>query len=206
MKRGIAIVLVLLMVLSMAACGGKGAVNEPESGEAVEEDAVVDEAPVEAPEGEAVVEETAEEADAEESAEESVPSGNVTVTIPEGWEPIESAGMLYAYQKGSASFMLQTEPLSDESLDAAVDEAKGVISGTFDNVEYVGGVEAITVAGLDARKFIYTSDLSGFSMEFEYVFFFTGGDIYVVTFSDLDNTFDDNAADFQAILDSIAIG
>ena len=205
MRKGIAILLVLLMALIMTACGGRGAVNEPEPGEAGETAAdgapIVDEAQ-EAAEAEAVREE------AEESAGEGNASsgdGQVTVTVPEGWEALDSAGMLYAYQKGTASFMMKTEPFTVDTLDMVVHQSRDIISGVFDNVEFAGDAESVKVGGVDASKFLFTSDFAGFAMKFEYVYFFAGGDVYAVTFGDLDTTFDDNAADFQAILDGIVI-
>jgi len=203
-KKGIAILLVLLMALVMSGCGGQGAVNEPEQEEAVQEETVVDEAPVgdEVQEDEAAAEETPEE----ETEEAPAASGEISVSVPDGWEPLESAGMLYAYQKGTASFMMKTEPFSADSLDGVIDQSKEIFSGTFDNVQFVGETESITVGGVDASKVIFTSDFSGFTMKFEYIYFFSGGDVYAITFGDLGDTFDDNAADFQAILDSITIG
>ena len=204
MKKAIAIVLVLLMVLVMTACGGQGAVTEPEeSGEVVEEVVEEDPAEEEPPAEEEAAPEEVQEAAEEES--QSTGDAQISVTVPEGWEVLESAGMLHAYQKGTASFMMQTEPFPADSLEGVVEQSKEIMSSTFDNVQFVGDTEKITVGGVDASKIVFTSDFAGFAMKFEYVYFFVGGDVYAITFGDLDTTFDGNAADFQAILDGIVI-
>jgi len=40
-------------------------------------------------------------------------------------------------------------------------------------------------------------------MKFDYYYLAVGGKVYAITFGDLADTFDSNAADYQAILDSI---
>ena len=186
MKKGIAIGLALLMALMMTACGRRG-VTEP----APEEEAegyVVSATPVEKSAGSAASGES-----------------RIAVSVPDGWEAAESDGMLYSYRKDSASFMIKTVPFTAGSLDMVVHQARDIFDGTFDDVEYIGETESVTVGGLDARKLIFTSDFSGFFMKFEYVYLLIDGDVYAIIFGDLGDAFDGKAADFQAILGGISI-
>lgn len=179
MKKGIALFLTLLMALAMAACGDREPVPDPEPG-------------------------AGEEPAAEEAA---YGESRIAVSVPEGWEAYDSAGMLYRYQRGTASFMMKEEAyFSADTLDMIVHQARVTINGAFDDVRYVGEPESVTVGGLDASRFCFTCELGGITMKYEYVYLIIHGDVYAVTFSDLDDTFDTSADDFLAILDSIVIG
>lgn len=173
MKKGIVVFLVFLTVLTMAACGGPGAVPGPEADGPVGEEAALE---------------------------------RIAVSPPEGWEAYDTVGMLYSYRKGAAAFLMKEEAyFTVDSLDMVVRKAQDILTGAFDNVEYEGEPAAVTVGGLDASRFYFTCDSGGLTMKYEYVYFIAGGDIYAVIFSDLGDSFDANAADFDAILDSIVI-
>jgi len=178
LKKGIPIVLMLLVALAATACGGRGTVSDSEPGE-----------------------------DGTPGVEEAVAGeARISVSPPEGWEASDSSGMLYRYQKGTASFMLKEEShFTAGTLDTVVDRARDIFDGAFENVQYTGEPESIAVGGVDASRFGFTCELGGIIMRYEYVYLIADGHVYAITFCDLGDTFDANTADFDAILRSVVI-
>jgi len=127
----------------------------------------------------------------------------ITVEPPAGWEPVEGSVLPVQYMKGSASFMVKNEAFPGDTIDEVVEAAKGSFESAFENVQYSGNTETITVDGKDARKLIFTCDVSGMPMKYEYVYLFAGSKVYAITFGDLAETFDSLAADYETILENI---
>jgi hypothetical protein len=127
----------------------------------------------------------------------------ITIDPPEGWTPVEGTLILSQYSKATASFMMKTENFNEETLEDVSSASKEIFSSTFDNVQYIGADEKIKVAGYDAIKFIFTCDVSSFTMKFEYVYFMKDGKTYAITFGDMSTTFDSLSADYEQILNSI---
>lgn len=127
----------------------------------------------------------------------------VVVSAPDGWEAVESIGFLAHYSKDGASFMVKQEPYSGDNLDKVVQEAKEIFENSFDNVEYAGEPENITVDGREAEKLIFTCEVSGLQMHFQYVFLFIGTDVYVITLGSSADSYNVFAADFEQFLSSI---
>jgi hypothetical protein len=128
---------------------------------------------------------------------------NISVTPPAGWEPVAGSVLPVQYLKGTASFMVKEEAFPGENIDAVVEKAKSSFESAFDNVQYVGEPEAVTVDGMDARKLIFTCEVSGMNMKYEYVYLFAGNDVYAITFGDLADSFDTLASDYETILGDI---
>lgn len=99
--------------------------------------------------------------------------------------------------------MVKEEPYSGDTLNDVVQEAKEIFEGSFDNVEYVGDVEDITVDGREAKEFVFSCDVSGVRMQYQYVFLFIGGDVYVITLGSAAENYDSFAADFEQLLNGV---
>lgn len=182
-RKNIVIVAMLLLVfLVLTGCNeeGSSAGSAPQNAETTADDAAV------ADSGEA--------------------SGKVKISAapPEGWEPVEGSVLSIHYMKGTASFMVKEEGFTGDNLDAVVAEAKSAFESAFDNVQYIGETESLTVAGTDARKLVFACDVGALNMKYEYVYLFAGNDVYAITFGDLAENFDDLAGDYTAILESIS--
>lgn len=189
MRKYVMISFILLVILLFSACSGQNSAPESNSpGDAAQNQ----------PSGDTAKTETA-------SAEQSAPAGQIKVTVsaPDGWEPGEGIGFLLRYSKQGASFMLKEEPYGSSTLDEVVSDSKEIFEGTFDNVEYVGGVEDLTVGGKDAKKYTFTCEVSGFKMKYQYVFFFVDRDVYVITCGCSEEIFDSFAADFESLINSV---
>lgn len=127
----------------------------------------------------------------------------IGITPPAGWNPVADSVLQVQYMKKTASFMVKKEAFNSKSIDDVVKEAKEIFNSSFKEVKYIGETDKITVNGTDARKIVFTCNISGFQMKYEYVYLFAGGDIYVITFGDLAETFDSLSADYNQILKNI---
>ena len=152
-------------------------------------------------------------ADSTEAAESGSNSGegssesagaNVSVTLPEGWEPVDNSPHLAEYTNGTASFIVWKESLDASNPDELVQQAKSAFKGSFRNIEYIGEAESITVGGKDARKLVFTCEGGNTKVKYEYVFFILGKDPYSIHFVDTSDRFDKLAGDFEQILKSIS--
>lgn len=141
--------------------------------------------------------------DSAAGSEEPAGEVNISIVPPEGWEPVEGSVLQVQYLKGTASFMVKDENFSGDTLDAVVVEAKEIFTGSFDNVEYLGEPEYITVDGKDGVKLLFTCEIGSMKMKYEYVYLFAGNDVYAITFGDLADNFDKLSADYEAILVAI---
>lgn len=128
----------------------------------------------------------------------------ISVSPPEGWEPVKGSVLQVQYMKNTASFMVKDENFTGKTLDEVVAEAKGYFEKSFKNVAYVGDAQTITVDDLDARKIIFTCTVSNMQMKYEYVYLFVGKDVYAITFGDLASSFDTLTADYEQILNNIS--
>lgn len=129
---------------------------------------------------------------------------DVTIEIvpPEGWSAVENPSLPVHYTKDTTSFMVRTEPYQSKDLDGVVEECKAAFKGVFDDV-VVESVEELTIDGKDARKMVFTCKVSGLKMKFEYDFLFIGSKVYVITFGDMADSFDNLIADYEKIIQDI---
>jgi hypothetical protein len=128
----------------------------------------------------------------------------VAVSAPDGWEAVNSVGFLAHYSKDGASFMVKQEPYSGKTLDEVVQKAREIFEDSFDNVEYAGEAESITVDGKEAKKLIFTCEVSGLQMYYQHVFFFIGSDVYVITMKSSAENYELFTADFEQLLSGIS--
>ncbi len=126
-----------------------------------------------------------------------------TVTVPEGWEPVEGSVLDFQYAKDTASFIMKTENFDSTNLEAVIPEAKAIFEDAFDNVEFIGNTEDLQVDGRDAKKIVFTIEMMGVGMKYMYIYTVADGDVYAITFGDLSSTFDNSTSDYQTILESI---
>ena len=196
MKRYIVLLLSLLMVASLCACGQKQQTPVDDVSGVPATTAEPDTSSVEAALN------TPSETDA---AFEEKQEGEVTVDItpPEGWTPVEGSAIPVHYLKGTASFMVKAEPFTSSTLDEVVTEALGIYQQAFDNLIVEQEAEPFTVDEKDARKLTFTCTVSGISMKFLYVYLFAADKTYVITFGDMESTFDELSSDYETILSSI---
>jgi predicted small lipoprotein YifL len=191
MKKYIALFLIVMMVVSLCACGQKGSDSLSESSDIP--GASASETETEAPGGDA-------DAVSQDKQEGAV---TIEITPPDGWTRVEGSVLPVQYMKGTASFMVKAEPFSSATLDDVVNEALGIYQKSFDNLKVQGEVEPLTVDEKDARKLTFTCTVSTMDMKYLYVYLFAADKTYVITFGDQESTFDTLAADYETILSDI---
>ena len=142
--------------------------------------------------------------DATNTTDTQATSGTITAVVPEGWTKVEGSTIPVQYMKGTASFMAKTEYFKSTNLDDVVKEALAVFQESFNGVTVTGEAQSIKVDGLDARKFVFTCNVSQIPMKYMYVYAMAdGGGVYSITFGDLADTFDSLSADYESILSQI---
>lgn len=195
MKRGITILCALTLLFSLCACGQKQVQNESIAPSASSFEKDMPEATSDQPD-------TNSDTDASQQEKEA---GTVTIEItpPEGWTKNEGSVLPVHYMKGTASFMVKTEPFTSATLDEVVTEALDMYQKSFDNLSVVGEAEPSTVDEKDARTLTFTCTVSKMNMKYLYVYLFAADQCYVITFGDLESSFDALAADYEAILNGI---
>ena len=192
MKKYLSLFILLIMAVSLCACGQKG--SAPPAGASGTPGAS---APISKTENSS--------SEAADTASQNKQEGAVTIEItpPDGWKPVEGSVLPVQYMKGTASFMVKTEPFGSATLDDVVNEALGMYQKSFDNLVVQGEVEPLTVDEKDARKLTFTCTVSTLDMKYLYVFLFAADKTYVITFGDQESTFDTLAADYETILSNI---
>ena len=193
MKKYLTLFFILLMVVSLCACGQKG--SDPLLETSGTPGASARETETEALSGESGA----------DTASQDKQEGIVTIEItpPDGWTRVEGSVLPVQYMKGTASFMVKAEPFSSATLDDVVNEALGIYQKSFDNLKVQGEAEPLTVDEKDARKLTFTCTVSTLDMKYLYVFLFAADKTYVITFGDQESTFDTLAADYETILSNI---
>jgi predicted small lipoprotein YifL len=185
MKRYLTLILILIMAVSLCACGQN-------------------ESPDAAGSAASAAEDSAGGTDADTVAQDKQEGAvEIEITPPEGWTPVEGSVIPVQYMKGTASFMVKEEPFSGTTLDDVVDEALIIYQDSFDNVKIQGEAEPFTVDEKDARKLTFTCTVGNFNMKFLYVYLFAADKTYVITFGDQESTFDTMTADYETILSDI---
>jgi hypothetical protein len=148
--------------------------------------------------------EPAETASGEATGEKPSAGASIAITPPERWEPVAGSTLPVQYMKNGASFMIKSERFLSDTPDDAVEEAKEAFAGAFSNVVYEDETEALTVDGREARRIVFTCEVSGLAMKYETVYVFAdGGVVYAITFGDMADTFASLAADYEQILADI---
>ncbi|MDF2686594.1 MAG: hypothetical protein K0S55_1776 [Clostridia bacterium] len=128
--------------------------------------------------------------------------GNIKVTLPEGWEPVEGSVLPVQYMKNTASFMIKEEGFAGPTLDDVVKQAEAAFESAFENVE-IEGTGTGSVDGNDSREMVFTCDIGGMKMKFDYVYAIVDGKTYAITFADLEETYNDLESEFGEIFRSI---
>lgn len=190
MKKYLMLFFILIITVSLCACGQKGTEPVP----------VVSDAP----DSKTETEDSGIKTDAD-TASQNKQEGDVVIEItpPDGWTPVEGSVLPVQYMKGTASFMVKSEPFSSATLDDVVNEALGMYQKSFDNLKVQGEVEPFTVDEKDARKLTFTCTVSKMNMKYLYVYLFAADKTYVITFGDQESTFDTLATDYETILSNI---
>lgn len=131
----------------------------------------------------------------------------ISVTLPDGWTKVEGSVLEHQYGKGTASFMIKNEyALNGKGLDEAVREAKEQIGKYFDNADF-SDIETIRIGGQDARSITYTYTVKAagmnMSMKMQGVYVMINSKCYLISFGDMESSFDALAADFEQLLNGI---
>ena len=139
-----------------------------------------------------------------ETTNTEVKAKDATIEIvpPDGWTPVKGSVIPVQYMKQTASFMVKPEPYQSKDLDGVISEVKTIFEKSFDGVKFESE-EKIEVDGKEARKMIFTCEISSMKMKFQYVFLFANEKVYVITFGDLTDTFDSLSSDYEQILKDI---
>jgi len=178
MNRFIAFSLSVILLITLCSCGNQNAAEEDPAASV----------------------QTQEEQSTDEQAQKEI---NIEIAPPAGWEPVAGSVLPVQYLKNTSSFMVKKESFQSTALDDVISEAKGAFEGSFEGVEYAGDAESIAVDGNDARKLIFTCEVSGMQMKYEYVYLTVGGALYAITFGGPADTFDSLSADYEQILADI---
>lgn len=128
----------------------------------------------------------------------------LNVTVPDGWVKNEASVLEHQYMKNTASLMIKKENYTQDTLSDVTAEMERIFKDSFDAYQSFG-TEDIQVAGRDAKKLVFTCNVSSLSMKYMYVFLYVNNDVYVITFGDQASTFDDLSADYESILSSLTI-
>ena len=195
MKKQILSILILLLTVSLCACGPKNAAASPEPSDTSSQ-ANGTSAP-------AAQSDTAA-APADTSAVK--PDGGsmtIEITPPDGWEPMTGSVLAVHYMKNTASFMAKEEPFTGTTLDEILGEAQAIYGNAFDNFTVTGGPEPATIDGREAKTLTFTCEISGMTMKYLYAYVIVDGKTFVITFGDLESSFDSLSADFDTILSEI---
>ncbi|HBR03133.1 MAG TPA: hypothetical protein DD738_11010 [Ruminiclostridium sp.] len=193
MRKYLTLFLILIMAVSLCACGQKGSESLPGT-------SGTPGASASKTETEASSDETGADTASQDKQEGAV---TIEVTPPDGWTKNEGSILPVHYMKGTASFMVKEEPFGSATLDDVVNEALEIYQKSFDNLEVQGELEPFTVDEKDARKLIFTCTVSKINMKYLYVYLFAADKTYVITFGDQESTFDTLAADYETILSDI---
>lgn len=178
-KKIYSLVLIFIVVVTMTACGNNGT--------------------------NAAASNTATQTQKVSISTENITKEKLFVSVPAGWERNEGSVLEHHYMKNTASFMVKIEAFTAKTLDGVVTEAKGKYKDAFKNYKDVGATEDIKIDGKDAKKIVFTCDVGNYSMKYMYVYVYVGKDVYVITFGDLQKTYDSLSSDYQTILNSITI-
>ena len=185
MNKFIALSLSLILLLTLSSCGKQNVSGEdpPAAVQTQEEQSAADES----------------------TSADAQTQKDITIEIvpPSGWEPVAGSVLPVQYLKDTSSFMVKKEPFQSTVLDDVISEAKGAFGGSFEGVTYAGDAEDITVDGKDARKLIFSCEVSGMQMKYEYVYLVAGGSVYAITFGGPADAFDSMSADYEQILTDI---
>jgi hypothetical protein len=127
----------------------------------------------------------------------------IEILPPSGWEPVEGSVLPVQYMKSTSSFMVKKEDFQSKAIDDVVSKAKETFESAFGKITYIGEPESIMIDGNDARKIIFTCEVSNMQMKYEYVYLFAGGSVYAITFGGPSDTFDSLSADYDQILTDI---
>ena len=135
------------------------------------------------------------------------PEKITVVTLPDGWTKVEGSVLEHQYGKGTASFMIKNEyALNGRGLDEAVREAKEQIGKYFDNADF-SDIETIRIGGQDARSITYTYTVKAagmnMSMKMQGVYVMLNSKCYLISFGDMESSFDALAPHFEQILNGI---
>lgn len=190
MKRYITLCFILIMVISLCACGQKNSESFTETpGASTSKNET----------------EASNSQPSADTASQGKQEGAVAIEItpPDGWAKVEGSVLPVQYMKGTASFMVKAEPFSSTNLDDVVKEALGIYQKSFENLKVLGEVEPFTVDEKDARKLTFTCTISKLNMKYLFVYLFVADKTYVITFGDQESTFDTLAADYETILNNI---
>lgn len=179
MKKIYLVILALIIVVAMTACGNSEKNTSPSS--------------------------TTTQSQKVSQNTENITKEKLNVSVPAGWEANKDSVLEHHYMKNTASFMVKIETFTAKTLDEVVTEAKGKYKNAFKNYKDIGATEDIKIDGKDAKKIVFTCDVGNYNMKYMYVYVFVGKDIYVITFGDLQKSFDSLSSDYQAILNSITI-
>ena len=131
----------------------------------------------------------------------------ITVVMPNGWTKVENSVLEHQYSKGTASFMIKNEyVLNGKNLDEAVNEAKTTIGKYFESAVF-SETKALKIDEYDARSIIYTytSSAAGMTltMKMQGVYVMVNTKCYLLSFGDLDDSFENISDDIEAILNNI---
>lgn len=127
----------------------------------------------------------------------------LSVELPDGWEKVAGSVLEHQYMKNTASFMIKNENFSTTNLSEITIKAISSFQGAFDDVVMVEEVSDTKVGGYDAKEFTFTAKVGSLSMEYRYIYTVVAGQVYAITFGDMESTFNNYNNDYQDILGGI---
>lgn len=131
----------------------------------------------------------------------------ITVSLPDGWNPVQGSVLEHQYMKGTASFMIKNKYVLDgKNLDDVIIEAKKSLEKTFDNISF-SDTQNLKVDNHDAvgLTYVYSILVGGTSMNMKMygVYIMINKKCYHISFGDLENSFDALSSNIQQIIEGI---
>lgn len=187
MKKLIAILLTLTLILSLAACGEKD--NDDRSDRKKNDETEVET-------------KTTEKAETTKATEAPESSAELVVTLPDGWEKNEASTSPFQYQKDFATFIIvEDKSYASIPLNEAADNYFETLSSAFDNVKQIGETTEYDMNGIDAIRFTFTAEV-GIDMEYIYFFFKAGSKLYVGTVGTTVDEYSKMEAELEQVVSS----
>lgn len=207
MKNKLLISLVILFTIILGACTAKNPTssNQVQTNNAGNTKEQQTNNETSSTEGQTDIKASSEESQTSSAIASETQRKNASILTkpPTGWEKVQGSVLPVQYLKNTASYMIKEEPFQGKNLDEVITEAKAAFENAFDDVAYIGETESITIDEKDAKRIIFTCKISNMQMKYEYVYLFVGSGVYAITFGDLEDNFDSQAADYEEILGNI---
>jgi hypothetical protein len=131
-------------------------------------------------------------------------SSKLTVVAPEGWAPSKYNAAMMMKGTGTYSITEESMPANAAKADAYMEFAKAAFAKSFKNFK-AGALSSLQVSGNEARRFEFSGEASGITMNYIMIYVFKDNRAYVLTCGAMSDTFGSLKADYDKIIASAKI-